>query len=67
MKNPCLKPLLACLQVLCDKTGADFDRLIDKSKFYDRFRQIFALSFCKAIVRLTLTGYHRTLLFTPDP
>ena len=30
-------------------------------------RQIFALSFCKAIVRLTLTGYHRTLLFTPDP
>jgi hypothetical protein len=61
MKNPCLKPLSARLQVLCDKIGADFDLLSGKSKFYDRFRQIFVLSFCKAIVRLALTGYHRTL------
>ncbi|MGK3143104.1 hypothetical protein [Pantoea sp. C2G6] len=54
MKNPCIKTLSGIyiadrFQVLFGETGADFDRLDGKSKFNDHFRQILAVSFCKAI------------------
>jgi hypothetical protein len=70
MKNPCVKTpgrhaLSGGFQVLCDESGADFDRLKGKSKFNGRFRQILPISFCKAIVNQDRTGYHRNPCLRP--
>ncbi|MGP4131154.1 ATP-binding cassette domain-containing protein [Pantoea tagorei] len=57
----CRHVLCSRFQVLSSETGADFDRLSGKSKFYARFRQMKAVSFCNAIVNWRVTGYHRRL------
>ncbi|MGV2877922.1 hypothetical protein [Pantoea vagans] len=70
MKNPCVKTRAGNaftdpFKVLFGVTAADFDRLNGKSKFNDHFRQILAVSFCKAIVNQDRTGYHRTPCLRP--
>ncbi|WP_143813118.1 hypothetical protein [Pantoea vagans] len=70
MKNPCVKTRAGNaftdrFKVLFGETAADFDRLNGKSKFNDHFRQILAVSFCKAIVNQGRTGYHRTPCLRP--
>ncbi|KAA5928293.1 MULTISPECIES: hypothetical protein [Pantoea] len=70
MKNPCVKTRAGNtfpdrFKVLFGETAADFDRLNGKSKFNDHFRQILAVSFCKAIVNQDRTRYHRTPCLRP--